>query len=191
MALLSSVHRAPLYTEGRALLGIARAAIARNFGLSLPTETYSWLFEPGACFVTLKSKGEVRGCVGTLEAHRPLLEDVEANSIAAAFRDPRFPPLAKRELCEVRIEVSLLSPLTLLHCEEEQHAISQLRPGVHGVALECGSVHSTFLPQVWEELSHPAVFLGQLKRKAGLPETFWSPELKLWVYTVAKWKEET
>lgn len=190
MALLSSAREAAAQRiEGRVLLETARAAIGRNFGLTLPSPSAAWLYEPGATFVTLKAKGEVRGCVGTLQAHRPLLEDVETNSVAAAFRDPRFPPLTQREFPRVRIEVSLLSALTLLTFADENDAMSQLEPGVHGVALEYGSSQATFLPQVWEELPDPAEFLAQLKRKAGLSETFWANNLQLRVYTVAKWKE--
>jgi AmmeMemoRadiSam system protein A len=190
MALLSSVREtATQHIEGRVLLEIARAAIGRTFGLTFPSRTAAWLYEPGATFVTLRTKGEVRGCVGTLQAHRRLLEDVEANSIAAAFRDPRFSPLTQREFPGVRIEVSLLSALTRLTFADENEAMSQLEPGVHGVALEYGSAQATFLPQVWQELPDPAEFLAQLKRKAGLPETFWANNLQLRVYSVAKWKE--
>jgi AmmeMemoRadiSam system protein A len=192
MALLSSaLEQAAQRIDGRILLCAARAAIGRNFGWTLASPIAPWLDQPGATFVTLKAKGEVRGCVGTLKAHRRLLEDVEANSIAAAFRDPRFSPLTQWEFLRVRIEVSLLSALRLLAFADEGDAISQLEPYVHGVALEYGSAQATFLPQVWEELPDPAMFLAQLKRKAGLTEWFWSPELKLRIYTVAKWGEGT
>jgi AmmeMemoRadiSam system protein A len=191
MVLLSSTSQAPRsINQGSVLLPIARASIARALGLEASAaETDSWLFELGASFVTLKENGEVRGCIGTLEARRALIEDVKENAVAAALRDPRFEPLTRTELEQVRIEVSVLSPLTPLQFADEGEALTRLLPGVHGVALEHGAFHSTFLPQVWKDLPDPVDFLANLKRKAGLPAEFWSAELKLRVYTVAKWKE--
>lgn len=177
---------------GQVLLLIARAAIARELGLTPPAahEDAQWLRDPGACFVTLRQGDDLRGCIGTLRAHRPLLEDVKANAVAAAFRDPRFGSLAAEELERTRLEVSLLSPLEPLTFENEQHALSQLRAGHDGIVFEYGFHQSTFLPQVWEELPDPAEFIAHLKQKAGLPPDFWDPELKLARYTVSKWCEE-
>jgi AmmeMemoRadiSam system protein A len=147
------------------------------------------MLEPGASFVTLMLDGELRGCIGSLEAHRPLLEDVQRNAIAAAFRDPRFAPLGHHEFAQVRVEVSELGASEPLEFESEVHALSLLRPHVDGLILEYGRHRSTFLPQVWESLPRPEQFLAQLKRKAGLPADFWHDELRLARYSVAKWKE--
>jgi AmmeMemoRadiSam system protein A len=173
---------------GQILLPIARAAIARELGRpSDAAEDAEWLRERGASFVTLKHGGDLRGCIGTLQPYRALVDDVKANAVAAAFRDPRFPPLSAQELGDTRIEVSVLSPQEALAFEDEAHALAQLRPGVDGIVFEYGYHHSTFLPQVWEDLPDPAEFLGHLKRKAGLPPDFWEPGMKLSRYTVSMW----
>jgi hypothetical protein len=175
---------------GAVLLSIARAAIARTFGRALDTrEDAPWLDEAAATFVTLTKHGALRGCIGSLEARRPLLVDVKANALAAAFRDPRFPPVAFNELDALRIEVSLLSPMRAMDFDSEADAAARLRPFEDGVVLEYGHARGTFLPQVWEDLPDPASFLNQLKRKAGLPSSFWAHDLRLYRYTVCKWSE--
>jgi uncharacterized protein len=181
---------APPADAGTVLLPIARAAIAAEFGLSFPAQAGAdWLQRPGACFVTLTRNGELRGCIGTLEAHRTLLADVRANAAAAAFRDPRFTPLAREELDGIRVEVSLLSALEPLAFSDENDALAQLRPGIDGLVFAYGYHRSTFLPQVWEQFRDPREFLGHLRYKAGLPPDFWDPAVKLSRYTVAKWAE--
>ena len=176
--------------KGQALLAAARASIDSAFGRSSPPthEMPGWQ-EPGACFVTLTREGQLRGCMGSLEAHRPWLHDVQATAQAAAFHDPRFVPLSLDEWANTRVEVSLLSPLQAMAFADEAHALAQLRPGVDGVLLSYGAHRSTYLPQVWEQLPSPELFMAQLKQKAGLPPDFWSPDLQLFRYTVSKWKE--
>lgn len=176
--------------RGEILLAIARAAISNALGQSdSADESAAWLLEKGACFVTLNQNGALRGCIGSLEAHRPLLQDVKANALAAAFRDPRFTPLTAAELEGTEIEVSLLSAITPLQFSDEQHALAQLKPILHGVVFEFGRYRSTFLPQVWEQLPKPLDFIKHLKQKAGLAMDFWAPDVKLSTYTVSKWKE--
>lgn len=176
--------------RGGILLAAARGAIDEYFGAEpLILDGQPWMLEPGASFVTLTLDGDLRGCIGSLVAHRPLLEDVQSNAVAAAFRDPRFVPLSNHEFAKVRVEVSELSPPKLLEFESENHALSLLRPHVDGLILEYGRHRSTFLPQVWESLPRPEQFLSQLKRKAGLPADFWHEEIRLSRYTVTKWKE--
>lgn len=175
--------------RGDILPPIARAEIARKFGIRQEAdETAHWLSDPGACFVTLTEQGALRGCIGSLEAHRPLLQDVKANAVAAAFRDPRFTPLLEGELAHIAVEVSLLSPAQALRFENERDALSRLRPGVDGIIFQHGHHRSTFLPQVWEQLPDPEDFMAHLKHKAGLPQDFWSNEVELSRYTVEKWK---
>ncbi|HEY0338616.1 MAG TPA: AmmeMemoRadiSam system protein A [Burkholderiales bacterium] len=175
---------------GPVLLPIARAAIARELGRPYAArEDAEWLRDPGACFITLKQGENLRGCIGTLRAHRPLLEDVKANAVSAAFRDPRFSPLVPAELEITRLEISLLSPLEPLSFENEQQALTQLRRGIDGIVFEYGYHQSTFLPQVWEDLPDPVEFMASLKQKAGLPPDFWDTEVKLARYTVSKWAE--
>lgn len=176
--------------KGEALLKLARAEIAQQFGQAAPSiPDAPWLAEHGACFVTLTRNGELRGCIGTLQAHRPLGLDVRENALAAAFRDPRFAPLSIAEFDAIRVEVSLLSPSEALVVASEDHALASLRPGVDGVVFEYRYHRSTFLPQVWEQLPDPAEFLAHLKRKAGLPADFWAEDVRLSRYTVSKWKE--
>jgi len=182
-----------MFTEeqGRLMIALARAAIAREFGGSAaPLPHPDWLDELGAVFVTLTEAGRLRGCIGSLEAHRPLRADLEHNARAAAFSDPRFPPLSRAELPKVRVEVSVLTPATPLVFADEADALAQLRPGVDGVILEYGYHRSTFLPQVWEQLPEPRAFMSHLKQKAGLSGDFWDQEVRLSRYGVEKFKEE-
>ena len=175
---------------GQTLLPIARAAIAQALGRALDArEDAPWLLEHGACFVTLTQDGELRGCIGSLQAHRPLLSDVKANAVAAAFRDPRFMPLGEHELDVTQVEISLLTPTEPMDFSDETHALSLLRPGIDGVVFEYGHYRSTFLPQVWEQLPDVRDFMAQLKRKAGLPADFWAAGVTLSRYGVSKWKE--
>ena len=173
--------------KGRVLIAIAREAIAAadehrpRAGASEP-----WLREPGATFVTLRKDGELRGCIGTIEAHRPLGEDVAHNAYAAAYRDPRFTPLPVSERALVDVEVSVLSPRTPIVAASEAEAIAQLRPHVDGVVFQYGYNQATFLPQVWESIPDPLEFLMELRLKARLPARFWHPDVKLSRYTVDK-----
>ncbi|MHB9119749.1 MAG: AmmeMemoRadiSam system protein A [Burkholderiales bacterium] len=176
--------------RGRVLLGIARHAIDEAFGgLVPPAEDALWLYELGACFVTLILDGELRGCMGSLEAHRSLLEDVRDNARSAAFRDPRFPPLTKEEWARTQVEISLLSPFEAIKFVDENDAVSQLQAGRDGVVIEYQSHRGTFLPQVWQQLPDPLVFFSHLKMKAGLTPDFWAEGIKLYRYRVTKWKE--
>ena len=176
--------------RGPTLLAIARGAIAVELKESVPPfEIASWLQKPGATFVTLQLNGELRGCVGSLAAHKPLREDVESNARAAGFHDPRFAPLSRREYPGIELEVSLLSPLERLAFESQEQLLRLLRPGLDGVVLEFGWQRGTFLPQVWEQLPDPKSFLAHLKQKAGLPADFWSDEIQISLYTVEMWRE--
>ncbi|MHB1052975.1 MAG: AmmeMemoRadiSam system protein A [Thiobacillus sp.] len=176
--------------KGVILLKLARSEIASKLGheVSRPEEA-GWLLEPGASFVTLTQQGALRGCIGTLEAHRPLGVDVRENAMAAAFLDPRFMPLTLEEFEEIRVEVSLLSASEPMLVVDEEDALISLRPGIDGVVFEYRHYRSTFLPQVWEQLPEPAEFMAHLKRKAGLAADFWADQVRLSRYTVTKWKE--
>ncbi len=176
--------------KGRLLTAMARAAIARQFGIETAALSHpAWLEEPGAVFVTLTQQGRLRGCIGSLEAHRALGRDLEANAQAAAFHDPRFPPLELAELGRTRIEVSILSKPEAMHCTDEAHALAQLRPGIDGVIFQSSWHRATFLPQVWEQLPEPRQFMAHLKLKAGLAADYWSDTVQLSRYTVSKFEE--
>lgn len=179
---------------GATLLTIARQAIGARLGgaaaQDLANPELPELEMPAATFVTLTRHGELRGCIGSLEAHRPLRLDVAQNACAAAFRDPRFAPVGSDEWPQVRVEVSLLDPPEPVVARDEAELRRQLRPGIDGVILRCGSSRATFLPQVWDDLPEPADFLAQLKLKAGLPANYWSSEIEIQRYRVRKWKEQ-
>ncbi len=187
---------------GVRLLALARAAIGQALGLgaaaalsrepaNAPEE--AWLEHEAAVFVTLTRNGALRGCIGTLQARRPLREDLAANAVAAALRDPRFPPLSVAELSQVRLEVSLLSDPVPISFASQADALRQLVPHVDGVILASASRRATFLPQVWAQLPEPAAFLAQLKTKAGLAPDFWASHgneaVRLWRYRVSKFAE--
>lgn len=175
---------------GSALLIRARNAIAGEFGVAPQAESsHPALDQPGATFVTLTQHGQLRGCIGSLEAWRSLGEDVRANARSAAFRDPRFAPLVRDELDRTRVEVSLLTPAVPLEFSDEADAIRQLRPGSDGLIFECHGRRGTFLPQVWESLPDRHQFFAHLKQKAGFAADFWSPEVRLYRYEVQKWRE--
>ncbi len=186
---------------GTELLGLARQSIARELGAARvdhlgadvvidPGGDAAWLEVHTATFVTLTLDGALRGCIGSLEARRPLREDVEGNARAAALRDPRFAPLTVLELEAVRIETSVLSAISPMDVCDEADALARLRPGVDGVVLSCGGRRSTLLPRVWDHLDDPVAFLAVLKRKAGFPEDFWSEQIRLDRYTVTEFAEE-
>jgi AmmeMemoRadiSam system protein A len=128
-----------------------------------------WLLQAGASFVTLMKDGQLRGCVGSLSAARPLGQDVASNARAAAFQDPRFPKLKREELPHCQIEVSLLSAPKPIQFAGEDDLFAQISPGEDGLILEYGEQRATYLPQVWEVLSDKRQFIDELKKKAGIP----------------------
>ncbi|WP_303903755.1 AmmeMemoRadiSam system protein A [Thiohalomonas denitrificans] len=140
------------------------------------------LREPGACFVTLHQRGELQGCIGSLEPHRPLVEDVAENAFAAAFRDPRFLPLSREQWDELDLEISVLGPAEPVTFWSEADLLAQLRPGIDGLVLEEHHHRSTFLPIVWEVLPDPSHLLRQLKLKAGLTSEYWSDTIRIHRY---------
>jgi len=173
-------------SRGTVLIAIARQAIMAGVPPQPGEWREPWLRAPGASFVTIKREGELRGCIGSIEPRRALGDDVAHNAYAAAYGDPRFPPVSDAERAGLEVEVSLLSAREPVAAATEQEALAVLRPGVDGIVLQYGGRGATFLPQVWESLPEPAEFLSQLKRKAGLPGGFWHPDLRLSRYTVEK-----
>ncbi len=172
------------------MIASARHAIATELALAAEDPpAHAELLRPGATFVTLFHRGELRGCIGSLRATRELGCDVRENALAAAFRDPRFAPLTAVEFHATRVEVSLLSAAERVRFNTESELRARLRPGIDGVTLELDDRRATFLPQVWEMLPEPGEFLAALKHKAGFPVDFWSPFLNVALYRVTKWKE--
>ena len=172
-----------------ALRDIAAASIRFGLEESRPLElavsqVSPKLREPGATFVTLNLAGQLRGCVGSMEARRPLAEDVAQNAYSAAFRDYRFEPLSWEEVADLEIHISLRTPLEPLIAESRPALLKMLRPGVDGLLMEDPPHRSTFLPQVWESLPKPDAFLGELCRKAGLSRDHWSDSVSFFRYSV-------
>lgn len=180
------------------LLQLARSAIADRLGagtaLSQPFKApgEDKLFhEPAAVFVTLQMAGQLRGCIGHLEPVGPLWQSVRDNAINAAFHDSRFAPLSAEELTQVRLEISILAKPRECSYRNPEELLDLLQPGKDGVILRAGRAGATFLPQVWQQLPDPALFLGQLCRKAGLPENSWQlGGLQILTYRVESCREE-
>lgn len=137
-----------------------------------------------ATFVTLTINGQLRGCIGMLEACKPLAQDIADNAFAAAFRDSRFPPLGPDELALMAIHLSLLTAPEPIQCAGENDLLTQLQPGIDGLILKEGGRQATFLPSVWESLPDKSNFLKHLKNKAGLPSQYWSDSLRFFRYRV-------
>jgi AmmeMemoRadiSam system protein A len=169
---------------------MARAAIERALGADVQHGNKAlWLDAPAATFITLTKAGELRGCIGSLTAHRSLAEDIAANAVAA-MRDPRFAPVTREEMESIDIEVSLLTTPQPFFYLNEESAIAQLVPGEDGLVFEAEGKRATYLPQVWEQLPDPRDFLRELKVKAGLPADYWSADVRLLRYGALKFKEE-
>ncbi|MFQ5470548.1 MAG: AmmeMemoRadiSam system protein A [Gammaproteobacteria bacterium] len=176
-------------SQRQTLLNAAQESIA--YGLSnhcaLPINLEDYddaLTEHRATFVTLKMNGQLRGCIGTLEAYQPLITDITNNAYAAAFSDPRFSPLTEPEFEQLDIHLSILSVPEKMSFTSEADLIDSLQPGVDGIILKEGSSHrGTFLPSVWESLPDRQSFLGHLKQKAQLPFDYWSDTIECYRYT--------
>ncbi len=144
----------------------------------------------GACFVTLKKEGRLRGCIGSAQARRPLYEDVAANSFACAFSDHRFPKLVSDELDRLELSISVLSSSAAITFRDETELLDQLRPGTDGLIIEDNNRRALFLPSVWESLADPADFLGHLKLKAGMERDYFSNNFKAWRFIAIEIKAE-
>lgn len=178
----------PLSPACRAeLLAVARAAIEAGLeGRRLAIRVRDYpdpLRDARASFVSLECAGQLRGCVGTVIATRALVQDVARNARAAAFEDPRFPPLARGELSNLNVRISVLSALEPIPCRSRAELLAQIRPHVDGLLLEDGPRRATLLPAVWPHVPDADAFLRLLCRKAGLPDDHWSPTLAIKRYT--------
>ncbi len=186
----------PLTTEERNLLlkmarealekGVRREALPVLDCESLPDH----LKGLGASFVTLTLKGELRGCIGALEAHQPLADDVQEHAIVAALQDYRFPPVQPEELPDIQIEISRLTPPMALDYDTPEELLQRLRPCIDGVVLKSGIRRATFLPQVWDKIPDPAVFLSYLCQKMGAAPDLWRhKKLEVYTYQVEEFHE--
>ncbi|TAJ93545.1 MAG: AmmeMemoRadiSam system protein B [Gammaproteobacteria bacterium] len=165
------------------LLALARASIVEGLTNSRPVpinpdDLDPALLESGAAFVTLKIKGQLRGCIGTTQVEECLARCVAMNAYNAAFRDPRFEPLSADELPQIDISISVLTKPAPLQFSSETELLESIEPGIDGLIIESGAHRATFLPEVWDSLPMPGDFLKHLKIKAGispsiLPDKAW------------------
>ncbi len=170
--------------HGAALLGLAAASIqyGLSHGSSLTvdlTDSPPELQRNGACFVTLKKNGQLRGCIGSPQARRSLIEDVAQNAFAAAFDDPRFPDLRSDEVADLQLSIAVLSPAVEMIVRDEADLLAQLRPAIDGLIIDDGQHRALFLPAVWAQLPEPHDFLNRLKLKAGLKSDHWSSSIRV------------
>jgi AmmeMemoRadiSam system protein A len=181
--------------EKDTLLRLARQALETAVrGERLPPLDQSALttrlLEPGASFVTLTVGGDLRGCIGALEAYQPLVEDVREHAIAAALEDFRFRPVSQGELDGIQIEVSRLTAPILLEYKDADDLLAKLRPHVDGVILSDGVRRATFLPQVWDKIAAPSAFLDNLCHKMGAQPGLWRKKhLDVQIYQVEEFHE--
>lgn len=183
--------------EKRVLLNLAREAVgyAVRGDQAPPADVIDLpgrLGEAGACFVTLLGPhGELRGCIGTVEAYRPLAHDVQRNAASSALNDPRFVPVGPEELDSLQIELSILTPPRHLHFDGPGDLLTKIRPGIDGLIIEKDWRRATLLPSVWARLPDPVQFLSTLCMKAGLPDDAWRrPGLVVQTYQAEKVVEE-
>lgn len=177
--------------HGQMLLDIVKRVLAHSVikGAAPAINLESFpepLRENGATFVTIEKQGKLRGCIGSLQAHQPLIEDLVHNAYRAGFKDPRFPPLSREEMGQISWSISLLSEPAQMLIKDEADLLAQLRPGIDGLIIADKGKRATFLPQVWEQLPDPKTFLAHLKRKAGMAPDHWSPDFTALRYTATK-----
>ncbi len=170
---------------GKDILKIAKEAVneavlKKDYYKPTRKEYDNNLFNRGAAFVTLYQNGKLRGCVGSLLANQAIAFDVAQNAYSAALEDNRFSPLAKEDLKEITLSVSLLTGFERIKYKDEQDLLSRLNPGVDGIVIRDGNRQGVFLPAVWKELPDRADFLNNLKVKAGMSPSFWSDNIKVY-----------
>lgn len=186
-----------LEDQGKILLRMARESIGKKLGISskspkkdLEKDNTAFLDNKQGLFVTLHKRGDLRGCIGTIEPVKALRQGICDNAVFAAFNDTRFSPLTPGEFHEVDIEVSLLSIPEPLEFTTTEELLDGLKPGIHGVIIKKESASATFLPQVWEQLPRVEEFLSQLCLKAGLSSTAWKNKgLAVFTYAVQCFSE--
>ena len=187
-----ALYEHPLRAFAPDLVQLAKSAI--RFGLETGTvmppapQGPDILFQPGAAFVTLKRRGELRGCIGSVSAWRPLGLDIVDNAFKAAFKDPRFAPLTADEFLDVTLSVTVITPSEPMNFRDEADFLSQLRPNQDGLRIEDQGRQALFIPSVWESLPAPKDFVAHLKAKAGLPPDHWSPTIKAWRFRAVELK---
>ncbi|WP_425405667.1 AmmeMemoRadiSam system protein B [Hwanghaeella sp.] len=183
--------QATLDRHRKELLQLTARSIRYGFDSNTPPSIAVRTFAPElqqerATFVTLEHQGQLRGCIGSIVANRPLVQDLVENAFRAAFRDPRFPKLTPAEADGLTLSLSILSPMAPMQIKDEADLLAQLRPGEDGLMIQDGDKRAVFLPQVWDQLPDRRDFLSRLKTKAGMPPSHWSSGFRAWSFSVNK-----
>lgn len=139
--------------------------------------------QPGACFVTLEINDNLRGCIGSIIAHQPLIKDLIHNSYSSAFSDSRFSPLTKDEFKNISIAISLLSAPSKMVFANEKDLLNKIQPFIDGIIIKDGYYQAVYLPSVWEQLPNKTLFLSSLKQKAGLSPNHFSKNFEAYRFT--------
>ncbi len=182
---------------GDIYLKLARAAIAQSVGIPYDIDLdkllaeYPALKELGSSFVTITKGKEhsLRGCIGSLEAYRPLYEDIILNARSAALHDPRFQALDELEYGDIKVEVSILSKPKILNYSDIDDLKNKIKPNIDGIVLKLDGYQATFLPQVWEQLPTFDLFFAHLCQKAGLGQDCLKYHPEIFTYNVEKYSE--
>ena len=169
------------------LLQVARSSILQGLERGVPLKVNAWRYSKElrrrlACFVSLHIEGKLRGCMGGLRATTPLVIDTANRSFAAAFQDPRFPPLNSYEYQAITLHVSILGPLQRVSASSEEELLAGIEPGADGLLIEDHNRSATFLPIIWQQIPEPSLFLQHLKAKAGWTADYWSRSIKAYRY---------
>jgi len=180
------------------IIALAKASILvalnepSDFNLTLARQHFPQLNQERAVFVTLRTlpSDELRGCVGSLIAHRPLYKDIIINARHASLDDSRFKPLRKEEFKDISIEVSILSTPKVLHYKNQNELKTKIKPLKDGVILSLGTNRATYLPSVWKELSSFDEFFSSLCLKANLEKTCLEQHPRFQTYQAIKYKEK-
>lgn len=180
--------------DRRWLLALARDTVERGLDGQLagpldPATVPAGLDRPGAAFVTLRRGGRLLGCIGTITPYRALADDVAAHAFDAAFRDPRLPPVTRRDAARMTVEVSVLGPLEPLAVHSRHELADALRPGLDGLWIDSAAGRATFLPSVWDQVSDVDDFLDRLWAKAGIAVDHWPTDLDAARYQVVEFDD--
>lgn len=186
--IIPNPHRTELLNAAREALQVR---LRRGYGPETDDKSFAAPLQGhAASFVTLTIDRRLRGCIGSLRAHRPLIRDVVENTLKSAFNDPRFQPITQADLDRIRIKIAVLSPSREMRFSDQDDLVSQLEPGKDGLILSDKGRRGTFLPMVWDSLPEPRVFLDHLKVKAGLPRDHWSDSVTVHRYRAESFAED-
>jgi len=157
------------------VIDICKIIIQSEFDQKPMSIIYPQVFDqPGACFVTIEKNGHLRGCIGSIVAHRPLITDLVEHAKDAAFKDTRFSAVREEELPELKFAVSILTEPRKIVFDNEEQLMEKIVPNEDGIIIRDGDFQAVYLPSVWAELPDKTEFMKSLKKKAGMDENHFS-----------------